>query len=550
MLADLVRRFEKVKKDATTPRFQQSNKDKQGMLLKVKKVKIKPSEEELSKIVMEVGQLTNADMLVKSKMIRNELNTLKERLESALNCGSCKLDRSDVFIDEDFPPIRESLWSLDSTTKVTPNLAGIDDKSEYWEPCLKGDKAMCSKMSPACVSLEVENVSNVSAVLTALSLKPSRIQNLIKSVKIKSSNTEEHFFTVRLYPSGRPEDIVVDNYLPKITRINNSLSINRGHEACIWPLLTQKSLAKVFGSYSELEAKHPFHLFKLLTGAPVAKLDPSDIKNRDIILEAARKSWPMVARLRKEPSSCLLKKRASDTTRLICDQDESNQFHAVLGIVNSFESSSKSMKTTVVIRSLSSFDEQSNSSSPFTNKNLKNASKLNLIRPIPVQPSTIMGSPLLFSQFAAEYSEVTVCLVHDRYIHSSVTEVGLKSLHLLSVETAGKYYFQASIVEEKTSKSSTSLALVVVQRLSGYKTVRLKHLKSTASKEGSVLIEITFSPGEYVLFIDLDSQEAQEYCITSYGPSKIEFQDISISKLSPERFLELVFKEYNTKSNK
>ena len=223
------------------------------------------------------------------------------------------------------------------------NLRIEDGMSDYEK---MGDTSMevCSKISLRCVPYEGRSVLNISTVLTALCLKPARILSLFKSNPIGRPKTSLEFFTLNLFLYGRSETIVLDKYFPKFTPQNAEVCFPQADKGCIWPLLLQKAMAKIVGSYSALQKLDPQDIFKILTGAPVARIDLSDIKNQDIDLEAARKGWSMVAKLKdnSEMSTSMLRhaKDVSKANGLVSHEI----FDAVLGIANNLDNDSKSIK--------------------------------------------------------------------------------------------------------------------------------------------------------------------------------------------------------------
>ena len=519
MLSDFVKRFENVKRDSITPKNPKATKEKPASLLKVKRVKIKAGEDEL-------GKLAEADVRVKSKIAKNDLLMLDEMLSHALDCGYSRLAQSPEFIDQEFPPAQKSLYGVGDMNQSFDGNLRIEDGMSDWEKMGDTSMGVCSQISLSCVPYDARSTSNISSVLTALCIKPARILSLFKSLPIRRSKISLEFFTLNLFVYGRSETIVLDKYFPKHPLQNAELCYLQAHKGCIWPLILQKAMAKIMGSYSALQKLDPQDIFKIFTGAPVARIDPSDIKNRDIVLEAARKGWPMVAKLKDnaEMSTSMLRHPKDESKANVLVSLEI--FDAVLGIANYFDNDSKSMKTVVILRCMTENSHTDKIGTPFpTKKTVIPSNPHSHTSPhTPTPPSVIQ---LSYSQFASRYTEVTVCLHDDRHAHSCVTEVGLKSLHMLAVDRPGNYYVQAVVAcPVSADTESMTLALVLVQRVFGGSDLRLKYLSSTVGKNGVVMLEEELVPGEYVLFTDIDSAEPIEYCVSTYGPGKVQFQDI------------------------
>jgi hypothetical protein len=94
-------------------------------------------------------------------------------------------------------------------------------------------------------------------------LKPSAFMSVLSTIKDKPQLVHEIFRTSHqsinnfgiyrliLNDHGYPKEVVIDDYVPVYIN-TNQLVLSHPYMKQLWPILLEKSIAKVLGSYSKL----------------------------------------------------------------------------------------------------------------------------------------------------------------------------------------------------------------------------------------------------------------------------------------------------------
>ena len=116
-----------------------------------------------------------------------------------------------------------------------------------------------------------------------MSSKESQEIATINLFKTKSIN-KDGFYEIKLYIDGRPQIVIVDDYLPieKSTR-QPCYAQSKGNE--LWVMLLEKAWAKVNGGYANIISGLPCEALEFLTGFGSLAYDTENLTDEDDINE-------------------------------------------------------------------------------------------------------------------------------------------------------------------------------------------------------------------------------------------------------------------------
>ena len=176
-----------------------------------------------------------------------------------------------LFEDPNFPPNANSLLGLDSNGKPIDSKAYNEkarnintsevgfarakdifgDKYKLFSEKIEMDDVIQGKLGDCYFLSSVANLCKF----------PSLIMKLFKT---KEKNADG-FYEILLYIDGRPQIVIVDDYLPVDKRTKRPVyAQSKGNE--IWVMLLEKAWAKVNGGYANIISGLPCEALEFLTG--------------------------------------------------------------------------------------------------------------------------------------------------------------------------------------------------------------------------------------------------------------------------------------------
>ena len=195
-----------------------------------------------------------------------------------------------LFTDPLFPPNKNSLLGLDSSGKIIDQTAykekagSINTNQVVFARATEIFKSGCKLFSE---KIEMGDVIQgklgdcyfLSSV-ACLCKYPGVIMNLFKT---KSFN-KDGFYEIKLFIDGRPQIVIVDDYLPieKSTKMP-CYAQSKGNE--LWVMLLEKAWAKVNGGYANIISGLPCEALEFLTGFGSLAYDTENLTDEDDINE-------------------------------------------------------------------------------------------------------------------------------------------------------------------------------------------------------------------------------------------------------------------------
>ena len=192
-----------------------------------------------------------------------------------------------LFEDPNFPPNANSLLGLDSNGKPIDSKAYNEkarnintsevgfarakdifgDKYKLFSEKIEMDDVIQGKLGDCYFLSSVANLCKF----------PSLIMKLFKT---KEKNADG-FYEILLYIDGRPQIVIVDDYLPVDKRTKRLVyAQSKGNE--IWVMLLEKAWAKVNGGYANIISGLPCEALEFLTGLGSLSYDTENMDADDI----------------------------------------------------------------------------------------------------------------------------------------------------------------------------------------------------------------------------------------------------------------------------
>ena len=192
-----------------------------------------------------------------------------------------------LFEDPNFPPNANSLLGLDSNGKPIDSKAYNEkarnintsevgfarakdifgDKYKLFSEKIEMDDVIQGKLGDCYFLSSVANLCKF----------PSLIMKLFKT---KEKNADG-FYEILLYIDGRPQIVIVDDYLPVDKRTKRPVyAQSKGNE--IWVMLLEKAWAKVNGGYANIISGLPCEALEFLTGLGSLSYDTENMDADDI----------------------------------------------------------------------------------------------------------------------------------------------------------------------------------------------------------------------------------------------------------------------------
>lgn len=137
--------------------------------------------------------------------------------------------------------------------------------------------------------------------------------------------SETGIYAVKLYPLGVPVHIVVDDEIPHQARPKAPLFAKYGEDNAIWPMIMEKAMAKLHGTYSRLEGGLGSEGLSYLNGSPfyaVTSSSATESQYWEWVTGARRSRWLVTARAKCSGSDRSKHGLVSCQTYSITDQAE------------------------------------------------------------------------------------------------------------------------------------------------------------------------------------------------------------------------------------
>ena len=154
-----------------------------------------------------------------------------------------------------------------------------------------------------------------------------------------------------------------------------------------------------------------------------------------------------------------------------------------------------------------------------------------------------------YKDFLAHFSDVQFCFIHDKYEYDHVkirTRYNHAAYTKITVSAEGKYYF--TVNQESKRKFATSVldkyssvSMVLARLNKTTNQVEYQHIDGNQRADREVWIKAKLTPGEYLIYtkVTWNHCEANDLVLSSYGPSKVTFEQVK--KQDYPGFLELTF---------
>eukprot|EP00602_Paraphysomonas_sp_CaronLab_P013240 CAMPEP_0185040288 /NCGR_PEP_ID=MMETSP1103-20130426/38146_1 /TAXON_ID=36769 /ORGANISM="Paraphysomonas bandaiensis, Strain Caron Lab Isolate" /LENGTH=692 /DNA_ID=CAMNT_0027579523 /DNA_START=324 /DNA_END=2402 /DNA_ORIENTATION=+ len=177
-------------------------------------------------------------------------------------------DKSGIhFIDLSFPPSSQSI-GVDEVPGMSTDGVAWRRPRDFINGmhCLYEERITPSDLRPGPLSSH-----RFLSTVTALCEQPAVLKQIFDDTSDRSGGVSAAgAYRVRLFVSGELSWVTVDDLFPCFPDIGGSAGpvCTRTHGNQIWPLLLEKALAKVCGSYGAVHSLSTLDILQIITGAP------------------------------------------------------------------------------------------------------------------------------------------------------------------------------------------------------------------------------------------------------------------------------------------
>ena len=438
----------------------------------------------------------------------------KGKGDKELGVGKKKVEK---FVDRDFPGNETSLAKdfslIDESLRADWLGFGFKDIDRIYPQPIR----VFDRISPNDILQgRLGNCYFLSA-LSALAEFPQRIMNCFDTQDYQESGK----YTVKLFDSGIPITVTVDDYFPCTSEGKIAFSGPRTESGVteIWVLILEKAWAKRFGSYWAIDKGAIEDVLRDLTGAPCENLliEDSDLwhkvhsaNKRNFIVTAAR-----------------LSDENDDQEREVSEKGLVN-FHAYAVIDVRKVRSRRGRERLVNIRNpwakVEWNGDWADGSDLWTDE-LKG--KLGWT-------NEDDGSFWMnFEDFCKNYHRVTICRVQDNYLYKGLTftqDDERASVFSAKVSETGRLYFMVAFEDNRKSGIRTeypAIRIIVTQKAPNGSLLRVSGQTTSNYRDSWVLIDA--DPGEYIIYLKISwtLTLTNKFGLSTYSSSPTDIKEVS-----------------------
>jgi len=405
--------------------------------------------------------------------------------------------KGDDWIDPRFPHDNSILQGIDGTFKWM-RAEKIFGKQEKVYDSFSGDD----------IEQGVLGDCYLLSAISALAEFPGRVQKLF----LQKDRNEAGCYVVKLFCSGEPVEICVDDYFPVDRNNRPAFAASKGGE--MWVMLIEKAWAKLHGNFINIEGGDTRESLAALTGAPVEYYKFKDLK--------PEKLWEMLYNFDKH-NFCMCTGSATDIKGII-------KAHAYTLVgVHQFNYKGEDVKL-VQIRNpwgCTEWEGEWGDKDPKWTAEMR--TKLN-------HPSKDDGTFLMpFKDFSEIFVHFFVAKVHDEYVFN---HLALKNKYGFATFNITKHVEGYISGYEVTKRLGSCID-------KNYKTEPLKcelykmegddaHLvkENYNNAVGVAHLEVALEPGTYVVKAAFEGPTLLPYItFTSYTDKPIDFAELKVKDL-------------------
>ena len=236
-----------------------------------------------------IGEKQHLTKIIKSifkNILKKNSNKNYKNILEDLNKTNSK------FYDNEFPPnINSLIKGYNKTKNQKKTLLQQKYNNIKWireSTINKKEKNKIFGHSFSCDEIKLGELSNKSfiSVLTSLVDYPEIITKIFKT---KEKN-ENGLFCTKICKNGYLKEIIIDDFFP-YSKTENKLIFTSNKKKYLWTQVLEKSYAKTYGSYNNIDLKTVEGILRDLTYAPVIIFDNSYDDLIYLLSDAYSKNW-------------------------------------------------------------------------------------------------------------------------------------------------------------------------------------------------------------------------------------------------------------------
>ena len=374
---------------------------------------------------------------------------------------------------------------------------------------------------------ELSNKSFIS-VLTALIDYPEIITKIFKT----KQKTENGIFCTKICKNGFLKEIIIDDFFPH-NKKDNKLYFTSNNKKRLWTQILEKSYAKSYGSYNNIDIKSVQGILRDLTYAPVITLDNSYDDLIYLLSDAYSKKWIIIGSSGDtEASKDLLREIGLNPEfeypiimvyeLTFDDLRFGNQTLANTTFID------ENYKLILKIRNLWSEIEwigDWSSASSFWNDDLK--IKLNYQEN---EPCFYMD----LKDFKHYFSKIKICKYDENYFYKSIQVFQKENNYTLIRFKISDFqphnedeiaHCQIALIQEDTlEKNDFKISRMILSKLeirNGKKII--EYIDGKMEQSSELILDKHLSEGEYLLYCELSNIKNEiTYVVSIYSNERIE----------------------------
>ena len=211
----------------------------------------------------------------------------KERKPLSYWKNQSKPEEGKLFTDPLFPPNSNSLLGLDPSGKVIDSKAYSEKSKNINTNQIKFARAKeifkngFFLFSDKIEMHDVQQGSLGDCYFLSAVANLCKFPNMVKRMFRQETKNDDGYYEVILHIDGKPQIIIVDDYLP-VFSANNKACYAQSNKDEIWVMLLEKAWAKVNGGYANIISGLPCEAMEALIGVGSLIYDLENLDGTDI----------------------------------------------------------------------------------------------------------------------------------------------------------------------------------------------------------------------------------------------------------------------------
>ncbi|XP_033742634.1 calpain-15-like isoform X2 [Pecten maximus] len=198
-----------------------------------------------------------------------------------------------MFVDEQFPPNVNSLYSRPRVASVNPTWLRCHDLRTE-ESKEDNEDWVVYRSNPLADDIGQGRLGNCW-FLSALAVLAER-KELLEKIILTRQFCKERAYHVRLCKDGRWKIVLIDDFFP--CDQYNRLLYSKSKRKQLWVPLIEKAAAKLHGCYQALESGRAIEALALLTGEPCERIQLQEQEDDDVEIDE-KKIWTKLVKARQ-----------------------------------------------------------------------------------------------------------------------------------------------------------------------------------------------------------------------------------------------------------